>query len=88
MDFETRELVEKILELTEENNRILRKMRRSMFWGRVMSIIYWVLIIGISLGLYYYLQPVIDRSFEFFNTTKDSLGSIDRLTEILNSVPR
>ena len=87
MDFETRELVEKILELTEENNKILRKMRRGIFWGRVFHVIYWVIIIGISIGAYYYIQPLIENMLQLFGTTKDGLQNLEKFTEAIRNLP-
>ena len=46
--------------MTMENNEILRKIRRSMFWSRVVKIIYLLLIAGLTLGAYYYVQPYIE----------------------------
>ncbi len=57
---EEKNLLQRTLELTEENNRMLKSMSRSMKLARVMSIIYWVFIIGSAVGAYYLIQPYID----------------------------
>ena len=88
MDFESREIIEKILELTEENNKILRKMRRSIMWGRIFHILYWILIIGVSVGAYAIIQPYFDSSLKFFEATKDGLTNLDKVTELLKSFPK
>ncbi len=56
-----KELLEKSVILAEDNNKILRSMRNSMRWGRIMTVVYWVLIIGISVGAFYFLQPYVDQ---------------------------
>ena len=61
MSPEERELLNRSVVLAEENNRMLHAMRRSMYWSRVMSIIYWILIIGISVGAFYFLQPYVNQ---------------------------
>jgi len=86
MDFETREIVEKILQLTEENNKILRKMRRSIVWGRIFHAVYWLVIIGISVGAYYYVQPYIEDSIQLFNATQNGLESLNEATKVIDSL--
>ena len=51
--------LDQILRMTEENNKILRHMRRGAIIGRIVHFIYWLLIIGISVASYYYIQPYI-----------------------------
>lgn len=51
----------RLLELVEENNRLLRALHRSMRVGRVLRVIYWILIMGTALGAFYFLQPLIDQ---------------------------
>lgn len=61
MDQEDKEFIRRTLELTEENNKILRKMRSAMRWGRAWRIFYWVVVIGISIGAFYFIQPYIEQ---------------------------
>jgi len=48
------------LRLSKENNEILRKMRRSMLWNRVFKIVYLVIILGVTFGAYYFVQPYLE----------------------------
>ncbi len=57
---EERSLLERTHHLVQENNEILHKMRRSHRLGLVLRIFYWVIIIGISFGAFYLIQPYID----------------------------
>ncbi len=68
MDPESKQLLEKTLELEQDNNRMLRSMRRSMIWGRVMNILYWLIIIGISVGAFYFIQPYFDKIMNLYNS--------------------
>lgn len=47
-------------DLAEENNKLLRSLRRSRRIGIIMSVLYWVVIIGVSVGAFYFIQPYID----------------------------
>jgi TRAP-type C4-dicarboxylate transport system permease small subunit len=83
MDPRDSRTLQKILELTEENNHLLKKMRRSQALGRFMTILYWVIIIGITAGAFYFVQPYIDRIVEAYTTvtntaqqTKDTLNQL------------
>lgn len=60
MNPEERSLLERTHEMVEENNKILRSLRRSRRIGIIMTTLYWVVIIGISVGAFYFLQPYID----------------------------
>lgn len=62
-------------ELNQENNELLHKLWRSVVWGRVAKVIYWVIIIGVAVGAFYFLQPYVssirDVSQEFRNAFTD-----------------
>ena len=57
---EEKELFKRSIALAEENNDILRSMQRSMRLQRLMTILYWLFIIGASVGAYYLIQPYIE----------------------------
>ena len=40
---------------------MLHKMRRGLWWGRLFSIAWWLLVVvGSGVAYYYYLQPYVD----------------------------
>jgi hypothetical protein len=57
---EERSLLERTYQLAEENNQILTSMRRRGRLGLIFRICYWVIIIGISIGAFYFIQPYVD----------------------------
>lgn len=63
---EERQLLIQTNRLVEENHAMLRKMRRAAFWGRAWHLLYWLIIIGISVGAYYYIQPYIDQLLNLY----------------------
>jgi len=78
MDPESRKLLEKTLSLTEENNKMLRKVRgvqkRHFFW----AIFKLFIIIGIAFGLFYFLEPYVNKITNVFSQisgTKQNLNS-------------
>ena len=54
-------LLKKTLALAEESNTMVRKLYRAMRWERLFRFFYCVVIIAISLGAYYFVQPYIDQ---------------------------
>ena len=79
MDPESKKLLEDTLTLAQENNKMLHALKRAMLWSRVISVLYWVLIIGSALGAYYFIQPYIDQVLGVYSGAKsniDSMGSI------------
>jgi len=79
MDPKEKELLEESVELSRENNKILKKLHSAMRVSRVFKIIYWTLIIGSMLGFYYYFQPFIDnmmRAYEGVISNIPSIGSL------------
>lgn len=72
MNPEERSLLEKVYKMTEENNAILHSIRRTTRLGLAMRILYWVVIIGLSVGALYFIQPYVDFMTGAFNKKSDS----------------
>jgi len=83
---EEKELLKRCLELAEENNSMLHSMRRSMRLARVMSIIYWVVIIGTALGALYLVQPYIDTIMSVYGGAKEQLNTVGGVLDNLKQL--
>jgi len=57
---EERSLLERTAALAQENNTMLRSIRRSGRISLALRIAYWVLIILVSFGAYYFIQPYVE----------------------------
>jgi len=68
--------VEETREIAERNHEMLKSIESTMFWRRVFTIIYWVLILGVAIGLFYFLDPYIDRLFDAYSQLVDQFNSI------------
>jgi len=75
MDPESRKLLEHISELAEENNKILRSMRRSQRVSSIIRFIYWVFIIGSAVGAYYFIQPYLEQIMSIYGGASDVINS-------------
>lgn len=56
---EIEQILIKTARLTEENNKILRRMQRGQRNAMLMRVLHWVVIIGSFAVLYYLIQPYI-----------------------------
>jgi len=54
---EEKSLLEQTHRLAEENNDILRSLRRSRRMSTILTIFYWVVIVVVSVGSYYFVEP-------------------------------
>ena len=79
-----KELLEKTYEMSKENNNILRGIRNSNRWSAVFKVFYWLVIVGISVGAFYYIQPYI----EIANKAYDSIqGDLSKVKSVINTIP-
>jgi len=79
MSPEEREMFQKSVALAEENNKMLHSLTRSMKWRRVVRIVYWTLIIGSTVGAYYFIQPYIDQIIGVYGGTKNNLENVNSI---------
>ncbi len=56
---EEKELLEKIARQVDENNEILKGVRRHQRWTVITRVAYWVLILLLSFGAFYFIQPYL-----------------------------
>ena len=68
MDPESKKLLEETLSLEQENNKILHKVRNVQKWATFWSAFRIIVIIGIALGSFYFLEPYIDKVINLYNS--------------------
>lgn len=87
MDNDTKSLLERNLRVSEENNRLLKKIRHSMFIRNLMTVVYWAIIVGVPIILYYYvLEPYFQQVSTTYTGVKDSFGQVTEQVPILNNL--
>lgn len=82
MSPEERSLLERTYKMVEENNTILLSIRRNARIGTAMKFIYWAVIIGLSFGVYYFIQPIIQA----FSGGLLGNGNIERTTSDIGNI--
>lgn len=75
-DDELRELLDQNFEVAQENNRLLEKIYNQLFWGKVMRALYWLILIGIGVGAFYFLQPFVENILNTYGSIVDGLGEL------------
>ncbi len=60
MNPDEKNMLARALKLAEENNELLVKINRRARMGNILQVLYWLLIIGLSFGAYYFIQPYIN----------------------------
>jgi len=61
--------------LMEENNHLLRKLASREKWSRITKYIYWLIIIGISAGVFLWLKPYVDQLLELYQSIQEMLAN-------------
>ena len=85
MNPDEKDLLEKTYELSKENNHILKGLRSSNRWGTSFRIFYWIVIIGISVGAFYFVQPYADLAVKAYKNISNDLNNVN---SAVNSIPK
>lgn len=78
-----RKILSKLLSVAEDNNAMLRNLQSAMRWSRFFRIAYWVVIIGVAVGAFYFLQPFIDRIRDTFGLAQSGIQGVERVGDRL-----
>jgi hypothetical protein len=82
MDQEVKQLLEENLKLSKENNVLLLKIRSVQRWAQITRILYWVVIIGVSFGAFYYIQPLLGN---LLNVYTGGVGGFNNISDVTKS---
>ena len=85
MDPEFKQLLEANLKVAKENNNMLRKMRGAQRRANIFKFLYWLVIIGIAVGAFYFLQPYFQVVQDLYQQVQTTLGEIG---EVGKSLPK
>lgn len=76
---EEKSLLERTYKLAEDNNSILKSMRRAQRFSLIFRALYWFVIIGASIGLFYFVQPYFEQVMDMFNVFKGGAETIQTM---------
>lgn len=78
-------LLRENLEVSKESLKILKKINRGRVFGNIVSSLKWAIIIGISFGAYYYIEPFLSKSLDAFNGLSTGVEKISKVSNNVNS---
>ncbi|MSU55957.1 MAG: hypothetical protein EXS51_01430 [Candidatus Taylorbacteria bacterium] len=73
---EERQLLIQTHRMVEENTKLLRKMHRAALWGRAWHLLYWTVIIGASVGTYYFVQPYVEQAQSVYGGLRSDVQNV------------
>ena len=76
MDAEDKKKLDRVLELAEENNKYIRQVRSSQKTSQMIKAIYWVVIIVVALGGFYYVQPYFKSLTSLYSSMSGKNGGL------------
>ena len=81
--------MKELLELTRDNNKLLRKMRRHAIFGNVTRLIYWAVIFGVPVIIYYYfIQPQLGNIVGTYDSVKGGAEGLGGLLDQFGGIGR
>ena len=83
----TERMLRENLELARENNRLLKKIRRASILGGILKIIWWALILGLPVYLYFtFAQPYVEQAQQTYESARTSAGEVSGMFGQLKSL--
>lgn len=82
-DQDLQHLLNENLRLAKENHRMLTKLYKYQRWQKASKLLYWIALIAVALGAYYYVKPYIQR---VQNTYSDITASLEKAGNTANSI--
>mgnify|MGYP003393935018 FL=1 len=83
MDPETIRLERRMIELEEENHRLLKSLHRTQQWSWVFFVFKWGIIIVLTFGTYIYVQPYLDQLLQVYSGFQGTADSIKKVGQQL-----
>ncbi len=78
MDPELKNMLKETLELTRSNNELLLKLRKTQKWAMYYRVGYWIVILGISFGAYYAIEPYLGSIFNYYGQVSGATSDISK----------
>jgi hypothetical protein len=80
MNPEEKQLLQKTYDLAEENNKILHKLKRANTRSVLFRWFYWIVIIGVSIGAFYFIEPYVKVSMDAYKNLQAELSNVKAVT--------
>jgi len=78
MDQETKVVLGEILQITRENNEHLRVINNRARFHSVLKFFYWAVIIALTVGAYYWIQPYLNLLLASYSGLTSQLDTLQK----------
>ena len=85
MEGDIKNLLEENLKLSKENNELLLKIHGVQRWTQITHILYWFLIIGVSIGDFYFIKPYLGNVLNLYTGGVSGINNIGDITKNLKN---
>lgn len=91
-DLNNQEKLAAIYEMTLENNSVLRTIRRQHYFSNFLSSLYWLMVIGVIGGAYYFVRPVVTAISNNSGQVEETINQFNQIrsqlpeTKLINQV--
>ncbi len=86
LDDDIRDIVEDTRRLVRENNEMLSSMKRRANFSLFVKFIYWIVIVGLAVGTYVYVQPYVEQLLSVYKNIQETNNKISSSIPNLDSV--
>ena len=86
MSPEEKSVLMEVVELSRENNKMLHSIRSASRWARAWRVFYWIVIIVVTLGSYYYVQPYISALRSVYSGFQENINQMKQATGKITSM--
>lgn len=85
---EMREDLSEVKEMMIENSKMIKRLHSAYRISYTVSIIKWVIVIGFTLGTFYYIQPYLENVLKLYGSINSLTGGVENNggIDILNAL--
>jgi len=85
MEPNVKQLLEENLKLSKENNELLLKVYKIEHWAQITRVLYWFIIIGVSIGAFYFIKPFLGNITNLYTGGVSGINNIGDITKNLSN---
>ena len=82
---DVKRLLEENLKLSKENNVLLQKIHSIQRWAQITRVLYWLVIVGVSIGAFYFIKPFLGNITNLYTGGVSGINNIGDITKNLSS---
>ena len=79
--------LDEIYRLTHENHKMLVNLRSHNRWAAFFRVMHWILLIAISVFIFYYIQPYIEALVKSYNSLANGINEVKEIGDKIPDFP-